>query len=148
MKKVLILFFSLVYAFGCISVTAYADFDKPEDEIIISEYNNVNEMRARLDITNGNANVIIFYQGYDGITEGATITTKIQKRFLLVFWTDVDIGMPNNEWVDQSTATSYSNSHSVALSSTGTYRAIVSFTVYGSGGSPDTATIEKQAVYN
>ena len=55
-------------------------------------------------------------------TAGAKITTQLQKRFLLVFWTDVDGGY----WVDESSQSSYTAVHTLAVQ-TGTYRVKVEY---------------------
>lgn len=77
------------------------------------------------------------------IIKSATIETKIQKKFGLI-WITVSDG----SWTDTTTATSYSKSHSVQLSSTGTYRAHVEFTISGSGGSDDEITKNVQRTYS
>jgi hypothetical protein len=90
----------------------------------------------------GNATVCIDYTGYSGITTGANITSTIQKRVALFFWSDV------TSWSDTSSEYSYSNEHSYQLSSTGTYRAVVQYTVYGTGGSPDIINETIERTYN
>lgn len=51
-------------------------------------------------------------------------------------------------WTDTTKATTYSNSHSVQLSSTGTYRAHIEFTISGTGGSNDELTKNVQRTYS
>ena len=67
-----------------------------------------------------------------------TSTVYIQKKFLGLFWTKVDIGTTDDEWVDSSTNVSGAFSHSVQLGSSGTYRAVFEIKMYGSGGATDT----------
>ena len=82
--------------------------------------------------TSGAASVKATYMGYPNITTGANIKITIQKRFLF-FWFDVDGG----EWDDDLTGWNNSTTHSLDLTSTGSYRAVFEYTVYGSGGDPD-----------
>lgn len=68
----------------------------------------------------------------------------MEKKFLGVFWTRVDI--PNNtedQWVDIINNYSYIGSHTLQLSSSGTYRITVTYKIYGNGGAAD--EIKKQA---
>ncbi len=88
----------------------------------------------------GKATVSNSYIGKSGLVTKGTIETKIQKKFGLI-WITVD----NGKWTDTSTANSFSQSHSLQLSKTGTYRSHVEFTISGTGGSDDkiTKNIEK-----
>ena len=90
----------------------------------------------------GKAVVTSDYLGKDGLVTKGTIHTKIQKKFGLI-WITVDCG----EWTDTSTATSYSVSHTLQLLKSGTYRAHVEFTIYGTGGSPDHMTTNIERTY-
>ena len=54
----------------------------------------------------------------------------------------------NGSWTDTSTSTSFSKSHSVQLSSKGTYRAHVVFTISGTGGSDDKITKNVEKTYS
>ena len=82
----------------------------------------------------GLLSIDITYSGYNGITTGAKITTYVQKRTLGIFWTKVNNGQPNNEWVDNVSGSSNSISHSLQLSSSGTYRVTSAFTIYATSG--------------
>lgn len=142
MKKILSLIASLVLILGCFASVASA-----ADNGITPYLNNVSRTYSDFYIDdNGKATVTVSYTGYAGVTTGATITTKLQKRFLLFFWNDVDIGTANNEWVDETTATNYSNSHSINVSS-GTYRVQIEYVIRGTGGTNDTVNTEIEAEY-
>lgn len=109
-------------------------------------YNNVISADTVVSISSsGVAKVTNSYTGASSVTSKAVITTYIEKRTLGIFWSRVDIGQTNDEWVDTIYNYKYSGSHSVQLSSTGTYRVTVEYVIYGSGGSADTITrqIEK-----
>lgn len=136
MKKMFINFICFIVIFSCVSTTVFA-LDEPG----ISTYaNNTASTNTVFVIIDGVAYATISYNGYDGITTNAVITTKIQKRFLLFFWQDVD----GAYWTDYASGVYYSNSHSISVSS-GTYRVQVEYTIYGSGGEADVITDEIEA---
>lgn len=95
--------------------------------------------------TSGKLTITNQYYGFNGVTTKAVITTYVEKKVLGLFWTRVDINQTNNEWIDTVYEYEYSGSHSVQLESTGTYRIVVSYVIYGSGGDADEIekTIEK-----
>lgn len=71
--------------------------------------------------------------------KSATFETKVQKKVGLI-WVTVD----NGSWTDVTKSTDFSKSHSVQLSSKGTYRAHVKITISGTGGSDEiTKNVEK-----
>ena len=92
--------------------------------------------------SNGIAQVSTGYKGNEEITAGGKITTQLQKRFLLVFWTDVDGGY----WVDESSESSYTAVHTLAVQ-TGTYRVQVEYLLYGTDGSVETVNDEAEYTY-
>ena len=63
-----------------------------------------------------------------------------------LFWTRVDIGTTNDEWVDTINNYRYTGSRTHQLSSSGTYRVTVNFKIYGSGGTAD--EIEKDIKFS
>lgn len=134
MKKIFAIIMSVAIILS-ITITAFADG--------ISTYsNNVGSTATSFTISSkGKATVSNNFAGISGVTKSATITTKVQKK-IGVIWVTVN----NGNWIDTSTATNYSKSHSVQLSSTGTYRAHVVFTISGTGGSDDkiTKNVEKE----
>ena len=75
--------------------------------------------------------------GIKGKTTRIEVELYVEKRVLGIFWSRIDIGTPNNVWTDAVNAYQYNNTFSTQLSSTGTYRVTVQFSVYGSGGSTD-----------
>lgn len=77
------------------------------------------------------------YYGFEGTTTKAVITTYIEKKTLGLFWTRVDIGQTDNQWVDTVYGYENSVSHSIQLESTGTYRVVTVFVIYGTGGTAD-----------
>ena len=98
--------------------------------------------------TAGKATISATYDGYKNITTGATITSYIEKRTLGLFWSRVDIGEPNNEWVDTSTDYVGAFGHEFWLDSKGTYRATVVYEISGTGGATDEITYEQERTYS
>ena len=136
MKKIIALILCFITLFT-VTITAYASEIAPYS-------NNVYTTDVSFNITNsGKATASYEYQGKAGVIKSATIETKIQKKFGLI-WITVSDG----SWTDTTTATSYSRSHSVQLSSTGTYRAHVEFTISGTGGSDDEITKNVERTYS
>lgn len=118
----------------------------PQNEIM-PLYNNVNTATANLDVTNsGKLTINYKYAGFSGVTTRAVITTYIEKKTLGLFWTRVDLGNTNDEWVDTIYDYRYTGSRTFQLPSSGTYRVTVNFKIYGSGGSAD--EIEKDIKFS
>ena len=91
---------------------------------------------------NGEAIVAYICYGYEGITSRIVVEIKIEKKFLW-WWNDVD----GASWTDETTGYSLDNEHSIQLSKSGTYRAVITYTVYGSGGEADVLTNEIEKKY-
>ena len=124
MKKFIAVCLCIVTLFSA-TITAYASS-------IQAYSNNVDTTKTTFVISStGKATVSNTYSGITGTTKSAEIVTKVQKKVGLI-WVTVDDG----SWTDNSTATNFSKSHSVQLSSKGTYRAHVVFTISGSPHSP------------
>ncbi|MBQ9937431.1 MAG: hypothetical protein IJO86_03775 [Oscillospiraceae bacterium] len=135
-KKMLVAILTLSLAIIPIcSVSASAAV--PENEIM-PLYNNVNTATANLGVSDsGKLTINYKYTGFSGVTTRAVITTYIEKQTLWLFWTRVDIGTTNDEWVDTIYDYRYTGSRTFQLPSTGTYRVTVNFKIYGSGGAAD-----------
>ncbi len=136
MKRFTALMLCLV-TFITATITVYADGIQPY-------YNNINSVTTSFSISSsGKATVNNTYSGITGTTKNVKITTKVQKKYGLI-WITVSGG----SWTDTSTATNFSKSHSVQLSKTGTYRAHVEFKISGSGGSDDKITKNVERTYS
>lgn len=136
MKKVIAVILCLVTLFTA-TITAYAGSIQPYS-------NNVDTTNTTFSISSsGLATVKNTYYGITGTTKSAEIVTKVQKKVGLI-WVTVNGG----SWIDNSTATNFSKSHSVQLSSKGTYRAHVVFTISGTGGSDDKITKNVEKTYS
>ena len=77
--------------------------------------------------------VTVYYEGYDSFVR-ADLTVKLEKKFLLVFWNDVD------EWSASSTDLDGYFYHLFTLNGNGTYRATFTLTITGNDGTVDTFT--------
>lgn len=136
MKKFIAVCLCIVTLFSA-TITAYASSIQPYS-------NNVDTTKTTFVISStGKATVSNTYSGITGTTKSAEILTKVQKKVGLI-WVTVDDG----SWTDNSTATYFSKSHSVQLSSKGTYRAHVVFTISGIGGSDDKITKNVEKTYS
>lgn len=106
-------------------------------------YNNVATVTANMGISDsGKMTINYSYTGSSSVTTKAVITTYIEKRTLGLFWTRVDNGQTDKQWVDTINNYRYTGSRTYQLSSSGTYRVTINYKIYGSGGSAD--EIEKQ----
>ena len=136
MKRKLTIFvvFILIMTFACQSLVFATD---------ISPYNNnTSTTTTTFNIsTSGKANVHVNYMGYNGVTTGATISIKIEKRNLLLFWTDVVTETITVE------AYRYDNNFYYQLEDSGTYRCTVEYVISGTGGADDVITFEDTASY-
>ena len=116
---------------------------------IMPRYNNTQRaaINTNIDITNGILSINYIYTGYPDITTKATITTYIEKQFLGIFWTRVDIGTTNDEWIQTINNYRYSGKRTFSLPSKGTYRTTVIYEIYGTGGSADKITCQDTITY-
>ena len=115
---------------------------------VTPRYNNVYNATVTTSVnSNGNLNINYNYTGISGTTTKAIITTYIEKQFLFIFWTRVDIGTANNEWVQTINSYRYAGTRTFSLPSTGTYRTTVTYEIYGSGGSADIITCQNEVTY-
>ncbi len=131
MKKILALTLCLATLLCAVTVSASA-----EDYGIAPCFNNVATTNSNFVITDdGLAVIAVSYIGYSGITTGATITVKLQKRTLWLFWNDVD------EWTDTSSSYRGTFEHTKSVGK-GTYRVQIEYRINGTGGAADVLTEE------
>lgn len=116
---------------------------------IMPRYNNTSGTATNFTISSaGKASVAASYYAYADSFQSATVTSYIEKRTLGVFWSKVDIGTPNNEWVDTFTHYTGSCGHEIYLEKTGTYRATVVYEISGTGGATDVIDYEQERTYS
>lgn len=125
----------LVLALLMMIMSVYVPFKQAEAAMT---YNNTSNayLSGSVD-SNGNLNAALCVYGKSGVTTRIDVELYVDKQFLGIFWTRVNIGYPNNVWTDYTTHYSYNNNFSTHLDSTGTYRITVTYTVSGTGGSAD-----------
>lgn len=130
MKKLCFLL-ALILMLGS-AVPAYAnEIEEPEPDEPVEPYSYTTSTQESFRVVSDTAYVSATFNGNSGAT-GATIEITLQKRFLLFWWNDVEGG----HWIDNFTTSSGTSNHSLAVSS-GTYRAVINYKVYGSGGGYD-----------
>ncbi len=140
-KRILSIAVMFAILLSSFSFAAYAEEITPRfnNVIAIENYASISS-NGMLSITNSfNASASVFTK--------AVITTYVEKRTLGIFWTRVDIGQTNDEWVDTVYKNVYTGSHTHQLEKTGTYRITSEFVVYGTGGAADNVSKELQRTY-
>lgn len=111
-------------------------------------YNNTNNTSLDCSVSSGGQlSAVLAVTGIKGTTSRISVELYVEKRVLLVFWSRVDIGCPNNVWTDAVNSYNYGNTFTTNLSSTGTYRVTVTYTVSGSGGADDVITKTQTVTY-
>ena len=144
MKRRIIAFALFVVIFSTSVLPVLASNDG-----IMPCFNNTLTTSTNFTITTaGKATISASYDGYYGVTTGATITSYIEKRTLGIFWSRVDIGQPNNEWVDVTTDYYDAFVHEFYLEKTGTYRATVVYEIRGTGGATDVIDYVQERTYS
>lgn len=147
MKRRLISLILLMLVLSSVVLTVAAA--TVSDSGVMPRYNNTASTSTNFTITTaGKATITAIYNGHKGITTGARITSYIEKRTLGIFWSKVDIGQPNNEWVDISTDYADAFGHEFYLQDTGTYRATVVYEISGTGGATDVIDFDKTVTYS
>ena len=147
MKKQIMRILTVVLIF-CLSIVPISQVSAAMPEEIMPMYNNVNSAITNMSISDSGLMTISYkYNGYSSVTTRGVVTTYIEKRTLGLFWTRVNNGQPNNEWVDTIEYYKYVGTRNYKLSSTGTYRVTVKYEIYGTGGSADVIDYQAQDTY-
>lgn len=106
-------------------------------------YNNISTTEIVFTISENGVGAVSFVcRGYRGITTSITAETRIE-RLSGSSWVQVE----GASWTDTSTLYYCVKEHSIQLPAHGTYKAVVTFTVAGSGGATDVVTREIQKTY-
>lgn len=132
---------ALVLLFTGMPITALAASNDTE-AAISPRFSHLFNVDFGFTATSSGGHVNVSYTGYPDSFARADIHVKLQKKFLLVFWTDVD------EWSVSSTEYEEDLSHSFTLNGTGTYKATLTFTATGTDGTVDTYTTEIESKYS
>ncbi len=129
MISAMLILLVLLMQFG---ISVSADKSAVENDEPVLRYSNVSDVFCDFYIVNGTAYTYISYTGLKGITTRAEVSIKLQHQFLF-WWFDVSGG----EWHDTVYGVDGSANHSLALSSGGNYRAVITVKVYGTGSAYD-----------
>lgn len=111
-----------------------------DDSIVYVEprFSNVISTETGFTINNtGLACTTVGYTGIQGVTTRIMCKVYLEKKVLGLFWTRVDLGNTNDEWLDTSTEVVDRFSHTFQLDSTGTYRAVFYIACCGTNGDND-----------
>lgn len=147
MKRRAIALFLILVMLAALAVSVSAAVI--ENDTVMPCLNNTSGTSTNFTITTaGKATISAIYDGYRNVTTGARVTSYIEKRTLGIFWTKVDIGQPNNEWVDISTEYLDAFVHEFWLEDKGTYRATVVYEISGTGGATDVIDFDKTVTYS
>lgn len=135
LTKLLSAAISTILIFSIMSGMTISATEKPKDELLIFDAELYREDTACNFFINGASGVTVAsYDKDDQTFKSVTVTIKLQKKFLLIFWTDVD------EW----TVTSYESSdgiyHAFDLNGSGTYKATFTITFTEIDGNTYTQT--------
>lgn len=147
MKRRIISLLFLVSILISLAITAVAAM-APNDTATPYYNNTVSTSTNFVISTTGKATISAVYNGHKTLTTQAVVTSYIEKRTLGLFWSKVDIGQPNNEWVDSSTEYADIFGHEFYLSDKGTYRATVTYEISGTGGATDVIEYEQQRTWS
>ena len=112
------------------------------ENAVSPRYVNANDCSLYFTTSNGVASAAVTYNAKSDVFSYATITVKIQKRFLGIFWSKVD------EWTETSYSVNGYVENSTALEDTGTYRAVFTVEIYGKDGSVDTIEDKITSTYD
>ena len=119
----------------------------PEDEIM-PLYNNTVSARIYSNVNSSGVLTISYkINGFSDKTTKIVINTYIEKKILGLFWTRVDNGQPDDQWIDTIYDYKYIGDRTFRLSSTGKYRIKATYKVYGTGGSTDNIPCETEITY-
>ena len=118
----------LIAILSMANVTAFAT-----DERISPRLSHMEDGGFSFAAVDNKGYIDVTYYGYDSFVR-ADLNVKIQKRFLFVFWNDVD------EWNASSTEIDGWFTHIFDLNGSGMYRAKFTLTVTGNDGTVDTVT--------
>lgn len=145
MKKTIYLILCCMFMVGSLGTISYAATG--DDYVAMPRFNNTATTNTDFTIDgNGKATIQVSFVGYEGITTGATIKVKLQKKFLFFFWQDVDIGTNGKVLQYEVTGDYCFNSYTLSLSK-GTYRVQAEYEIRGTGGSADVITEEVECSY-
>lgn len=129
-KAFLIILLSLVMSLTSIPTFA-SESQANENAGIMPCLSHMEDGIFSFNATENGGYIVVSYDGYDSFVR-ADVTVKLQKRFLWVFWNDVD------EWSASSTDINGIFLHTFTLTGSATYRATFTLLITGTDGTVDT----------
>ena len=140
-KALLIACLAVIMCFTSVPITAFATENNTQSTVT-PRWSHLSDVAFTFSATSTGGHIGVSYTGYSDTFVRADIHVKLQKKFLLVFWTDVD------EWSVSSTEVMDDFYHCFTLDGTGTYKATLTFTVTGTDGTVDTYTDSGESRYS
>ena len=123
----------------CLIAVNIIPFNAFAAEGVSPRYTNCNSCDIMFSInSSGVASTDITYTAYSSTFTQAKLSVKIQKKTLWLFWTTVDIGTSDDVWTGYCTDIYGDMYYDLQLTSTGTYRAIITVEFFGNTGEVDT----------
>ena len=125
----------LIAVLSLTSITAFAS-----DEGVSPYLSHANNANFSFVATANGGYIDVTYLGYDSFVQ-ADLTVKVEKRYLLFFWTEVA------SWSAFSTEVEGIFSHVFTLDGSGTYRANFTLKIKGNDGTVDTIPSQLECSY-
>lgn len=146
MKKLIIMMLVCIMTVSSLHIPAFAE-DGTSSEI--QPYlSDIYTCSVNFTISSsGLATAYYTYEGDPDVFESVTSEIYLEKRFLLVFWTRVDIGVTDDVWTDTLYDDNGYKVHTIQLEDTGTYRAKFKLTFTGTNTTDDVIEKTIQATY-
>ena len=147
MKRKLLAFVLAMICLLMFFVTTTSAAVAPNDAIMPC-YDNVQSGNFNFYVTSdGRLCVAVDYKGVSGVFTQAMISVEIEKRFLGLFWRTVEIGYPDDVWVEYSSVLNGSFTNIFPADGTGTYRAKITLSISGMFGTDDIIEKTIECVY-
>lgn len=129
----------MIFTFGVSGFSASAsEYSAVSEKNITPRFTNCDVCDFTFQVIDpGEAHVLVTYDAKPNVFVQAKLTVKIQKKFLGIFWKDVDIGLSNNEWVEYSYDVDGRFYNYFPADGTGLYRAVILLEMHGTTGVSD-----------
>ena len=152
MKKLLtlILILSMIFVsiVGGLSISA-TEYSLSDGGGISPRFTNCNVCEFTFQVLDPDeAHVLVTYSAKADVFVQAKLTVKIQKKFLGLFWRDVDIGLTDNEWIEYSYDIHGRFYNYFPADGSGTYRAVFLLEMHGTTGVSDIIEETLEYKYN
>ncbi len=118
-----------IFLIAILSMTSITSF--ASEEGISPRLSHMSDGSFTFSATADGGYIDVTYEGYDSFVR-ADLTVKIEKRFLLVFWNDIDT------WSATNTERYGDFEHTFTLDGSGKYRATFTLLITGNDGTVDT----------